>query len=156
MLEFDPFAEAYYDDPFPIYRRLRDEAPDFYLEELDCFFLSRFDATRLPAVVAASAAASLLVLPLSTRLMSRFGPASVMPWAFAASALLLVIEWVLSLAFAPLAAVALYLHMAVFGALLISGFWSVINEHYDPHTAKRLVGRIAAGATEDSVVLPAV
>ncbi len=43
MLEFDPFSEAYCDDPFPVYRRLRDEAPDFYLEELDCFFLSRFE-----------------------------------------------------------------------------------------------------------------
>src|SRR5262249_1539391 len=34
--------EAYFDDPFPIYRRLRDEAPALYLEEYDCFFLSRF------------------------------------------------------------------------------------------------------------------
>ena len=43
MLEFDPYAEEYFDDPFAVYRRLRDEAPDYYHRELDCFFLSRFE-----------------------------------------------------------------------------------------------------------------
>lgn len=43
MVEFDPFAESYFDDPFPVYRRLRDEARAYYHEELDCYFLSRFD-----------------------------------------------------------------------------------------------------------------
>ncbi len=42
MLDFDPFSEAYFDDPFSVYRQMRDEAPAFYLEEYDCFFLSRF------------------------------------------------------------------------------------------------------------------
>lgn len=43
MIEFDPFSESYYDDPFPIYRALRDEAPVYYHEGLDCYFLSRFE-----------------------------------------------------------------------------------------------------------------
>ena len=43
MIDFDPFSEAYFDDPFPIYQRLRDEAPALYLENYDCFFLSRFE-----------------------------------------------------------------------------------------------------------------
>jgi cytochrome P450 len=42
MLDYHPFSEAVYDDPYPFYRRLRDEAPAFYLEEFDCWFLSRF------------------------------------------------------------------------------------------------------------------
>ena len=42
MVEFDPFAESYFDDPFSIYKQLRDEARAFYHEELDCYFLSRF------------------------------------------------------------------------------------------------------------------
>ncbi|MFO0690008.1 MAG: cytochrome P450 [Myxococcota bacterium] len=42
MVEFDPFSESYFEDPFPIYKQLRDEAPAFYHEELDCYFLSRF------------------------------------------------------------------------------------------------------------------
>ena len=40
---YHPFSEALFDDPWPIYRRLRDEAPAYYLEEFDCWFLSRFD-----------------------------------------------------------------------------------------------------------------
>jgi len=42
VIDFDPFSEAYFDDPFAVYRRLRDEAPALYLERYDCFFLSRF------------------------------------------------------------------------------------------------------------------
>src|SRR5262245_53385422 len=40
---YHPFSEALCDDPWPIYRRLRDEAPAYYLEEFDCWFLSRFE-----------------------------------------------------------------------------------------------------------------
>jgi cytochrome P450 len=43
VLEFDPFCERYFDDPFSVYRRLRDEAPAYYHEGLDCYFLSRFE-----------------------------------------------------------------------------------------------------------------
>jgi len=43
MFEFDPFSESYYDDPFPVYKRLRDESRAYYHEELDCYFLSRFE-----------------------------------------------------------------------------------------------------------------
>ena len=43
MVEFDPFSESYYDDPFSVYKRLRDEARAYYHEALDCYFLSRFD-----------------------------------------------------------------------------------------------------------------
>ena len=43
MVEYNPFSDAALDDPHPIYRRLRDEAPAYYVEELDCWFLSRFD-----------------------------------------------------------------------------------------------------------------
>ena len=42
MVDFDPFSESYYDDPFPIYARMRADAPALYLEKYDCFFLSRF------------------------------------------------------------------------------------------------------------------
>lgn len=43
MASFDPFAEEYFDDPFPIFKRLRDEEPACYVEEYDCYFLSRFE-----------------------------------------------------------------------------------------------------------------
>jgi hypothetical protein len=43
MVDYHPFSDAVFDDPYPIYRRLRDEAPAFYLAEFDCWFLSRFE-----------------------------------------------------------------------------------------------------------------
>lgn len=43
MSFYDPFSEATWEDPFPVYRRLRDEAPACYLEEFDCWFVSRFE-----------------------------------------------------------------------------------------------------------------
>ncbi len=43
MLEFDPFAESYFDDPFSVYKRMRDESRAYYHEGLDCYFLSRFE-----------------------------------------------------------------------------------------------------------------
>jgi cytochrome P450 len=42
-VDYHPFSPALWDDPWPIYRRLRDAAPAFYLEEFDCWFLSRFE-----------------------------------------------------------------------------------------------------------------
>jgi len=41
-LHFDPFAPENLDEPFAIHKRLRDEAPAYYNEELDCWFISRF------------------------------------------------------------------------------------------------------------------
>jgi hypothetical protein len=44
MLRYDPFdPEIVHGDPHPIYRRLRDEAPVYYVERFDCWALSRFE-----------------------------------------------------------------------------------------------------------------
>ena len=40
-----------------------------------------------------------------------------------------------------------YLHLVGFGAILLSGFWSVANEVFDPREAKREFGRIAGAGT---------
>ena len=42
MVDYDPFSDAVFDDPYPIYRRLRDESPLHHLDEYDCWFVSRF------------------------------------------------------------------------------------------------------------------
>ena len=41
-LAWDPLNEKYKGDPHPIWRRLRDEAPLYYNEELDFYAVSRF------------------------------------------------------------------------------------------------------------------
>ncbi len=43
MLDYHPFAKQVLEDPHPVYRRLREEAPCYYLEEWNTFFLSRFE-----------------------------------------------------------------------------------------------------------------
>jgi cytochrome P450 len=42
MVDYDPFAPAVMDDPQPFYRRLRDEAPAYYMPKYDAWALSRF------------------------------------------------------------------------------------------------------------------
>jgi cytochrome P450 len=43
MVEYNPFSYEIHEDPYPTYRRLRDEAPAYYNEELDFWALSRFE-----------------------------------------------------------------------------------------------------------------
>ena len=42
MLQFDPYSPAVDADPFPYYKRLRDEAPCFWSEEAQMWVLSRY------------------------------------------------------------------------------------------------------------------
>src|ERR1700683_4392500 len=42
-LRWDPFDESLKDDPHPVWRRLRDEAPVYYNQEYDFWALSRFE-----------------------------------------------------------------------------------------------------------------
>ncbi|BBY41707.1 hypothetical protein MCEL_00020 [Mycolicibacterium celeriflavum] len=40
-LVFDPYSQEYFDDPYEIYRRMRDETPIYYDEEQDFYALTR-------------------------------------------------------------------------------------------------------------------
>ena len=40
-LDFDPFSDVFFNDPYPTYRRLRDEAPVYYSEKYDFYAISR-------------------------------------------------------------------------------------------------------------------
>jgi cytochrome P450 len=40
---FDPYSKEYVSDPYPIYKRLRDEAPVYHSEQRNFWALSRFD-----------------------------------------------------------------------------------------------------------------
>ena len=118
----------------------------------DALFLTYFDVTQLPRAVIIAAIASMLGVLLMSKLLSHYTPTRLVPVTFALSALLFFAEWVLFGINPKVAAIVLYLHMAVFGAILISGFWSVISERFDPHSAKRTIARIAAAATLGGVV----
>ena len=118
----------------------------------DALFLSQFDITQLPKAVIIAAVLSMAAVLTMSRLLARFGPHPLVPLVFAGSAAGFVAEWMV-FGYNPGAAVALlYLHIAIFGAILISGFWSVVNERFDPHAARRTIARVAAAATLGGVL----
>ncbi|MBA3503201.1 MAG: hypothetical protein M4D80_13965 [Myxococcota bacterium] len=118
----------------------------------DALFLTSFSASSLPAVMAVGAFLSLVTALWLSRLLTRYSPAVILPILFASSMCGLVIEWAIGLVSPPAMAVAVYLHTVMFGPLLISAFWSLINERFDPHSARRAVGPIALGGTVGGVL----
>ncbi|HEY5950302.1 MAG TPA: hypothetical protein VIV40_32635, partial [Kofleriaceae bacterium] len=113
----------------------------------DAVLLSNFDIDRLPLFVGISAVLSLPIALIAGRLFLRFSPDRLLPVLNLVSALMLVGEWWLAAREPRLTAVIVFLHLGSFGAVLVSGFWSIINERFDVRTAKRYVGRIGVGAT---------
>ena len=94
----------------------------------DTLFLSSFPATSLPPAMIAAALVSLVCAFVMSRLLMRTGPVKLIPLAFMLSGVLFAAEWFLVRARPGLGAVVVYMHNAVFGAVLISGFWLVVNE----------------------------
>jgi cytochrome P450 len=43
MVDYNPLSPEVMADPYPYYKRLRDESPVHYIEAFDCWFLSRFE-----------------------------------------------------------------------------------------------------------------
>ncbi len=113
----------------------------------DAILLARFDVTRLPLFLTISALTSLPIILVAGRLMVRWGPARLIPVLHVASAAISVAEWLL-IGRAPRAiAVVVFFHLATLGAVLVSGFWSMVNERFDVQSAKRHIARIGIGAT---------
>jgi len=113
----------------------------------DALFLSAFEVRSLPFAMAGAAVAALAGAELLSLSLARRSPARVVPAAAALSAVLLAAWWVVGLASPRAAALLVYLHVSAFGGALVSGFWSLVNERFDPHTARKVVGRIGTGAT---------
>jgi hypothetical protein len=112
----------------------------------DAAFFASWDPASLPLMVLATAAAVVAAVPLFARLLEHFGPRVVVAAGFLFSAAAHAAEARAS-AVHPWIAVVIYLHVAGLGALLLSGFWSLISERFDPRGARRNFGRIAAGGT---------
>jgi len=113
----------------------------------DAIFLQRFPVTNLPLLLAVSSALSIAVTFLFARRLSRGVPARVVRFANAGSALMFVVEWSLLESFPRPVATIIYMHQMLLGPLLVSGFWSIVSECFDPRTARRVVGTIGTGAT---------
>jgi ATP:ADP antiporter, AAA family len=116
----------------------------------DAAFLHAWPATALPLMTIATAALTLAVIPLFTALLARFSPIAVVGGGFALSAAGHAAEWAVFDSGRAIA-VIVYLHLAAIGAVLISGFWSIVAERFDPAGARVSYGRIAAAGTAGGI-----
>jgi cytochrome P450 len=76
-LAYDPYDVAIYYDPYPVYRRLREEAPLYYNEQYDFYALSRFDDVERALVDRESFISSRGVLLEMIKADIQFPPGSV-------------------------------------------------------------------------------
>jgi AAA family ATP:ADP antiporter len=98
-------------------------------------------------MVIAAAVLSAVLTVLLARIMAQSQPARLVPRLFALSGLLLLSEWALVGPARRAAAIIVYLHFTALGAILVSGFWAIVNERFDPRSARRTIGRITAGGS---------
>lgn len=113
----------------------------------DSFFLSNYPASDLPKMVIGAAAVSLLFVLLFSRVMTRVGPRWAVPAGFFLSSVGHFAEYSYS-GTAPAAwSIVIYFHIVALGAILLSGFWSLMAETFDPRAAKQIFARITGAGT---------
>jgi AAA family ATP:ADP antiporter len=118
----------------------------------DALFLSAFGIAALPEMFVVAAIFSIGTGLLFAHMLRVSEPRRTIPIAFLLSGVMQIAEWALSYVSLPAAAVIVYLHMAAVGSALISGFWSVLNEKFDPYSARKEFARITAGGTLGGLV----
>jgi hypothetical protein len=113
----------------------------------DALFLTSLDLTALPAMLLATSVCSILLVAGNASAAKRINPVVLVPALFVASGILFLLEWVFR-SHTPIGtAVLVYLHISAVGPVLASGFWLIASERFDPHTAKKRYGHIAAAGT---------
>ena len=113
----------------------------------DSVFLTIFDARSLPVMAGSAALSAVLLAMASAKLLHRYGPFRVIPAGYVASMALHGVEWVLLPMFPRPTSVLIYVHVVALGSALLSGFWALANESFDPLEARRRFGRIAGFGT---------
>ncbi len=118
----------------------------------DALFLSNHPATALPLVMMGSALLSVVVAIVVGRLLTTRTPRQVVPALVGLNAALLLASFVITQSAPRLASVLVYLQIAATGGTLLSGYWSVVNERFDPWTAKHVVNHLTLGASLGGVI----
>jgi ATP:ADP antiporter, AAA family len=116
----------------------------------DAAFLGAWPATALPLMTIATAALTGALVPFFSGLLARFPPVMVVTVGFAVSAVAHAGEWTFFDG-GRAVSVVVYLHLAAVGAVLLSGFWALVDERYDPQGARASYGRIAAAGTAGGI-----
>jgi hypothetical protein len=113
----------------------------------DALFCAYFPAHELPKTMVAGAALSALFALASARTLRRHGPAVVLPPLLSLNALAFLVEHALLVSAPRAVALLLYLHVSAVMGVVLSGFWSVVNERFDPHALRHSISRIGLGGT---------
>ncbi len=113
----------------------------------DSLFLLNFSVESLPRMTIFAAGTSLLMVLLWSRRLATKSPAALVPWALFGASVLQFVLWGIYFVYPRLSSVLFYLYMIGPNAILLSSYWSLLNERFDPREAKRLFGRVAAGGT---------
>ncbi len=117
----------------------------------DALFLSHYRPSQLPLLVVVAALTAIVLSIVQGRILNYLTPARFVPWLLMGSASLQVLEWITWDRHPGPSSIAVYIHVVALGALITSGFWSVINEQFDPWTAKQAFGKIAGAGTVGGV-----
>ena len=110
-------------------------------------FIAALGADNLPYVQLAAGLLIGVLMQLYSGAIGRLPRRSVIPVTQAGLVVLLVVFWALFRAGGDWVSVAFYVLGLVLGLLLISQFWTLANDIYDPRQAKRLFGFIGGGAS---------
>ena len=110
-------------------------------------FITALGADNLPYVQLAAGVLIGVLMQLYGQAAGRLPRRWVMPLTQAGEVALLVLFWFLFQTGAGWVSVAFYVLGLVLGILLISQFWTLANDLYDPRQARRLFGFIGGGAS---------
>lgn len=111
-------------------------------------FIASLGADNLPYVQFGAGVLIGFIMQGYTRLMRAVPRRRIIPVTQAGMALLLVVFWFLFTAIGQdWIAVAFYVVGLILAVLLISQFWTLANDIYDPRQAKRLFGFIGGGSS---------
>jgi ATP/ADP translocase/HEAT repeat protein/CRP-like cAMP-binding protein len=109
-------------------------------------FIDHLGADNLPYVLLASSLLIGILMHAYSVAARRLPRRHVVPLTQAGLIVLLLVFWLLLRTGATWVTVGLYFFGQIFGILLISQFWTLANDVYDPRQAKRLFGLIGGGA----------
>jgi hypothetical protein len=120
----------------------------------DTLYLRQFPVETLPRMIVVTSLVTLAGVLITSQAIRRVSSTRFVSGLFVLSAVLFILEWLFAFSAPHATAIALYLHIAGLGPMLGSGFWLVLSERFDPHTAKQRFGQLAAAGTIGGLVGP--
>ena len=110
-------------------------------------FITDLGADNLPYALLAAGVLVGVTMQVYARLVARLPSRWALPVVLAGFTGCLLLFWLLFRSEASWVSAGFYLFGQIFGTLLLSQFWTLANEIYDPRQARRLFGFVGGGAS---------